>query len=102
RFVFDHHDLSGELYRYARFSGKPSGLVYRALLALEKLSCRAADHVIVTNESYRELAIERSRVQPERITVVLYGPVQRADESPAEPAAKPATRGLGYGGSMGR
>lgn len=102
RFVFDHHDLSGELYRYARFSGKPSGLVYRALLALEKLSCRAADHVIVTNESYRELAIERSRVQPERITVVRNGPELRADESLAEPAAKPATRVIGYVGIMGR
>ena len=35
---------------------------------------RAADHVISTNDSYRELAIERDGVSPGGITVVRTGP----------------------------
>jgi len=72
RFVYDHHDLSPEMYQ-ARFSGGGKPLVYRVLLWLEKLSCRIADHVIVTNESYKRLAIERGKVPESQITIVRNG-----------------------------
>ncbi|MDX1523568.1 MAG: glycosyltransferase family 4 protein [Anaerolineae bacterium] len=73
RFIFDHHDLSPEMY-HARFDGQGSRLVYLVLLCLEKLSFRLADHVIATNESYKKIALERGRVPEERITVVRNGP----------------------------
>src|SRR5438105_11151971 len=50
RLVFDHHDLSPELYE-SRFGRR--GVPYRALLAAERLAFRSADIVITTNESYR-------------------------------------------------
>src|SRR5215471_5303875 len=58
RFVYDHHDLSPEMY-VARFHGGGKPLIYRTLVLFEKLSCRWADHVIVTNESYKRVAMER-------------------------------------------
>ncbi|GAG10297.1 unnamed protein product, partial [marine sediment metagenome] len=50
RFVYDHHDLTPELY-CARFRDNGSRLVYHTLILLERLSCRLADHVIATNQS---------------------------------------------------
>ncbi len=75
RFVFDHHDLSPEMY-LARFGKSPDarGVMYRILLALETLSFRLADHVIASNESYRAVAMERGGVALEQTTVVRNGP----------------------------
>jgi len=73
RLVFDHHDLTAEMYM-ARARGQGNPLVYRVLLVLEALACRLADHVIATNESYRRVEIERSGVRPDRITIVRNGP----------------------------
>lgn len=72
KFIFDHHDLSPEMY-CARFSGGGSRLVYRTLVALEKLTCRLADHVIATNESYKKIEMERDSVPQGRISVVRNG-----------------------------
>jgi glycosyltransferase involved in cell wall biosynthesis len=86
RFVYDHHDLSPELY-HARFRGSGNRHVYRVLVWLEKLSCRLADHVIATNESYKTVEMQRGHVPEERITIVRNGPdlnsVRPVDLSPA-------------------
>ena len=73
KFVFDHHDLSPEMY-YARFSGNGNRFVFRALLFFEKLTFRFADRVISTNESYKEIALTRGGVPESRVTVVRNGP----------------------------
>ena len=62
RFVFDHHDLCPELFQ-SRFPGGPA-LPYRGLRALERRTHRTADHVISTNDSYRDIAITRSGKRP--------------------------------------
>ena len=76
RFVYDQHDLNPEVFR-SRF-GDPTGLVaraqYRALVWLERRTYRTADHVIVTNESYRRVAMTRGGCQPSKVTVVRSGP----------------------------
>ena len=59
RFVFDQHDLVPELY-LSRF-GRGEDLLYRAVCRLERLTYRAADVVIATNESYREVALTPGR-----------------------------------------
>ena len=74
RFVFDHHDLSPEMYYHARFGEGGSKKVYNILITLEKITFSLADHVISTNESYKKIAIERGRVPEENITVVRNGP----------------------------
>ena len=73
RFMYDHHDLSPELY-YARFDGSGNRHVYRTLSWFEKLSCRLADHVIATNQSYKAVEMQRGGVAEDRITIVRNGP----------------------------
>jgi glycosyltransferase involved in cell wall biosynthesis len=76
RFVFDQHDLNPELY-LSRF-GPPRGLAarlqYAGLYWLERLTYLWADHVVVTNESYRAIAMQRGGRTSEDITVVRSGP----------------------------
>ena len=72
KFVFDHHDLCPELFQ-SRFPDGPS-LPYKGLLALERRTHRTADHVISTNDSYRDIAIHRSGKAPRDVTVVRTGP----------------------------
>ena len=60
KFVFDHHDLCPELY-VAKGHAK-SGLIYRTLLLLERMTFRTADMVIAANESYRQVAKTRGGV----------------------------------------
>ncbi len=71
RFIFDHHDLSPELFE-AKFGRRD--LISRLLLRLERWSIQAADVVISTNESYRRVAIERGGAPPGRVWVVRSGP----------------------------
>ena len=61
-FVFDHHDLCPELYQ-SRF---PDGnqLIYRALRLMERCTMKTADHVISTNDSYRQIVLRRDGVDP--------------------------------------
>ena len=73
RFIFDHHDLAPEMY-YARFEGQGNRWVYRVLFWFEKLSCRVADQVIATNQSYKEIEMKRYQIPEERITIVRNGP----------------------------
>ena len=72
KFVFDHHDLCPELFQ-SRFPEGPT-LPYRGLRALERRTHRTADHVIATNDSYRDIAISRSGKAPGDVTVVRTGP----------------------------
>lgn len=87
RFVFDHHDLVPELF-LSRF---PRGgrLLYGVTRLLERLTFCCADGVISTNESYREIAITRGRMSPERVTVVRSGPdLTQFRRRPADPALR--------------
>jgi glycosyltransferase involved in cell wall biosynthesis len=101
RFVFDHHDLSPELYQ-SRFPNGPQ-LPYKALLALERRSHRAADHVISTNDSYRNVAMTRSGKSSTDVTVVRTGPdPQLLRRGPAHPELRRGRRFLAaYIGVMG-
>jgi glycosyltransferase involved in cell wall biosynthesis len=102
RFVFDHHDLSPEMYR-ARFPDGGSDIVFRALIWLERLTCILADHVIATNESYKRVEIERDRVREERITIVRNG-VEIGRDHPLRPDARLCSKAktiIGFVGVMG-
>jgi glycosyltransferase involved in cell wall biosynthesis len=73
RMVYDHHDLAPEAY-HARFPEGGSPFVHRVLVFFEKLSYRFADHVIVTNQSYKAVAMSRGNLPEERVTIVRNGP----------------------------
>jgi len=101
RFVFDHHDLTPELFA-SRF-GRPGGLVHRATLLAEQVAFRLADVVLSVNDSYRLVALTRGRRQPEDVHVVRTGPdLTRFAPTDPEPELK---RGkpylLSYVGVMG-
>jgi glycosyltransferase involved in cell wall biosynthesis len=101
KFLFDHHDINPELYE-AKF--KRRDLLYRLMLALERLTFRTADVSVATNESYRRIAIERGGLSPGKVFVVRSGPdLSRLKILAADPTLKKGRRFLvGYVGVMGR
>ncbi|MQA59943.1 MAG: glycosyltransferase [Actinophytocola sp.] len=87
KFVFDQHDLVPELYlsRFARGEDR----LYRVVCLLERLTYRAADVVIATNESYRDAAIDRGGKDPDDVFVVRSAPaVERFRPVNAQPLLK--------------
>jgi glycosyltransferase involved in cell wall biosynthesis len=71
-FIWDHRDLSPELAA-AKF-GAGNGVIMSVLLLLERLSFRAAQIVVATNESYKKIAIERGGKRAEDIFIVRSAP----------------------------
>lgn len=69
--VFDHHDINPELFE-AKFNKR--GFLYKLVLLFERLTFLTADISIATNESYRQIAIERGKMNPENVFVVRSGP----------------------------
>jgi glycosyltransferase involved in cell wall biosynthesis len=100
-FVFDHHDLCPELYQ-SRF---PDGnrLIYRALRFMERRTMRTADHVISTNNSYRQIVLDRDGIPATSMTVVRTGPdLTKLRRTTAEPSLRRDKRHLvAYLGVMG-
>jgi len=71
RFIFDHHDINPELY-LAKFNKKD--FFYKSLLYFEKATFRSAKVCIATNNSYRQIAIDRGGKKPDDVFVVRSGP----------------------------
>ncbi len=101
KFVFDHHDLCPELF-LSRFENPPA-VPYKGLRWLERRTFRTARHVISTNESYRQIAIERGGKSPGDVTVVRTGPdPERLKRGPADEELKRGRKHLvAYIGVMG-
>jgi glycosyltransferase involved in cell wall biosynthesis len=74
-FVFDHHDISPELY-LARYELPPSkgGATYKVLMLLERISLWLSSVSIATNESYKAIQVQRGHKRPEDVFVVRNGP----------------------------
>ncbi len=73
KFVFDHHDLSPELYLARRDSDDPN-VVYRVLLSVERFVVRRADKLISTNETQQQVHLNRCGVNQQRCVIVRNGP----------------------------
>jgi glycosyltransferase involved in cell wall biosynthesis len=100
RFLFDHHDINPELYE-AKFSRR--GPLYWLVRLFERLTFLVADVSIATNESYRQIALARGHMPPERVFVVRSGPsLERLKILPPVPQLKRGRMYLvGYVGVMG-
>lgn len=100
RFIFDHHDLNPELYE-AKFRRR--GLGYRLVKLAERLSFRAADVSLATNQSYAEIAAGRGGMPPERVFVVRSSPdLAKVCPRPPDPRLKEGrTHLVVYLGVMG-
>jgi glycosyltransferase involved in cell wall biosynthesis len=101
KFLFDHHDINPELYE-AKFGRRD--VFHKLMLLWERLTFMAADVSIATNNSYREIALERGRMDPDKVFVVRSGPsLERMKIIPPVPACKKGRRYLvGYVGVMGK
>jgi glycosyltransferase involved in cell wall biosynthesis len=71
KFVFDQHDLCPETYE-TKFHRRD--WMWRLLVKLENFTHRAADLVLVTNQSVYENARQRGNVPAEKLAVVRIGP----------------------------
>lgn len=71
KYMFDHHDVCPELFE-AKFSRR--GLLYKIMLLWERVTFKVADVSMATNESFRRIAINRGRMDPEDVFVVRSAP----------------------------
>jgi len=77
RFIFDHHDLSPEMFavKFERpATREEGGALFKALLFLERMTFKAAQIVITTNESHKRIAVARGGKRPEDVFIVRSGP----------------------------
>jgi glycosyltransferase involved in cell wall biosynthesis len=102
RFIFDHHDLSPELFE-AKFE-KSSGLLYRLTRLAEFCTFKTADACIATNESFKEIAITRGRKRPDKVFVVRNCPDLASLGASVRPSEKKESGPLTvvYVGFMGK
>ena len=100
KFVFDHHDINPELY-IAKFGRK--GFFYKLMLFLEKQTFKNAVASIATNESYKEIAISRGKMHPDKVQIVRSGPkIDRLKLQPPQLKYKKGKKYLiGYLGVIG-
>ncbi|HEX5130304.1 MAG TPA: glycosyltransferase family 4 protein, partial [Usitatibacter sp.] len=94
-------DINPELYE-AKFGRRD--FFWKLMVWLERMTFRAADVSIATNESYKRIAVERGGMDPERVFVVRSGPsLERMKIGMPHPHLKRGRAHLvGYVGVMGR
>ncbi|MBI4652627.1 glycosyltransferase, partial [Candidatus Desantisbacteria bacterium] len=71
KFLFDHHDINPELY-LAKFNRKD--FFYKLMLYFERKTFKSVKVCIATNNSYKQIAIERGGKKTEDVFVVRSGP----------------------------
>lgn len=99
RFVFDHHDVSPELLMAKGHA--PNSWVVRLSKVFERLTFGSAVTSIATNESYREVAINRGGMAPEDVFVVRSGPKGFEPVAPDPQLKRGRPYLVGYVGVMG-
>lgn len=101
RYLFDHHDVCPELFE-AKFGKR--GLLYNAMLVLERLTFATASVSIATNESFRKIALWRGRMAPEDVFVVRSAPrIEAFLPGPGDAGyRKGAATVMGYVGVIGQ
>jgi len=99
RYLFDHHDVTPELYE-AKFGKR--GLLWRAMRVFERLSFATASVSMATNESFRRIALTRGRMAEEDVFVVRSAP--RVENFRPRPGARPddGIIRIGYVGVIGQ
>ncbi len=99
-FVFDHHDINPELFE-AKFGKR--GFFHKLLLTLERWTFRTADVSIATNETFKQIAIERGGMDPDKVFIVRSIPdlARFKRIAPSHSLKKCRRHLIGYVGIMG-
>lgn len=99
-FVFDHHDINPELFE-AKFNRR--GMFHKLLTRLERWTFKTADVSIATNETFKDIAVKRGGMSPDRVFIVRSIPdvtrFRRVEPNVA--LRKGRKHVLGYVGIMG-
>jgi len=100
-FLFDHHDLNPELYE-AKFNRRD--FFWKLMCWFERWTFKLADVSIATNQSYRQVALQRGGMPADKVFVVRSGPkLDRLRILPPTQSLKQGKRYLvGYVGVMGK
>ena len=86
RYIFDHLDLNPELY-LAKFNRED--FFYRMVCRVERWALQTAVVSLATNQSYRDIAIERGGKPPERVFIVRVTPEpDKMRQGPVQPELK--------------
>ncbi|HJR59556.1 MAG TPA: glycosyltransferase family 4 protein [Vicinamibacterales bacterium] len=72
RIILDIHDILPELYA-GKFGAGPGSVTFRALLFVERVSCRFAHHVVVSNHLWHAKLADRA-VPAARCTTIMNYP----------------------------
>ncbi|MGB5870154.1 MAG: glycosyltransferase family 4 protein [Albidovulum sp.] len=100
-YLFDHHDVCPELFE-AKFGTK--GLLYKIMLVWERMTFATASVSIATNQSFRDIALRRGKMDAEDVFIVRSAPkIEKFEIRPADPEMrKGAAMVLGYVGVIGQ
>jgi glycosyltransferase involved in cell wall biosynthesis len=100
-YLFDHHDVSPELFE-AKFGRR--GPLWRMMRLFEWLTFRTASVSIATNDSFAAIARGRGGMAPEDVFVVRSAPrVEKFRPGPGDPVHRKGARHLvGYVGVIGQ
>ena len=101
KFIFDHHDINPELYE-AKFGKR--GFFWRLLLFFERLTFKAADASIATNQTFKDIAVKRGGMDTEKVFIVRSTPDASRFKRPLHEVerAESNTFMVGYVGIIGR
>lgn len=107
-YVFDHHDICPELFD-AKFGnhedlGLFKKMLYRSQTWLERKTYQNATFAFVTNESYKQIAIERGGMDPDKVIILRSGPkLERLRIQDPKPEIKRGRKYMvGYLGVIGQ
>jgi glycosyltransferase involved in cell wall biosynthesis len=93
RVILDIHDILPELYA-GKFGSEKQSATFRALLHVERSSCRFADHVVIANHLWHTKLINRSVDETKCTTIMNYPDLRRF--KPNERQAGAGSNGRDY------
>ncbi len=100
KFIFDHHDINPELFE-VKFGRK--GFFHSLLLKFERMTFWAADASLATNQTFKQIAVERGKMKPENVYIVQSTPnlAKFKKTEPSEKLRAEKKHVIGYVGIMG-
>jgi glycosyltransferase involved in cell wall biosynthesis len=99
RVILDIHDVLPELYA-GKFGAAAGSAVFRALVSVERMSCRFADHVIVANHLWHATLSGRSASASRCTPILNYPDLRLFTHSPRREQRREGTFIILYPGTL--
>lgn len=99
KIILDIHDILPELFA-GKFGASENCFIFYCMLAIEKLSCAFANHVIVANDIWREKLIRRALPENKCTTIMNYPDLRMFKPLPKSAQEKEGRFIMMYPGSL--